>query len=122
MLGWEIFIVRRTTGNLTDVSESDRLLASWKAGLGGTTWLDHLVAAGLANNLGGNGYPNSYEASAGVLTRVLGDGVPPPIGPMVIGEDYVHRSGHIADARLHIDRLRALPEDEMLLVELWDQS
>ena len=76
MLGWEFFI-RRQNGIGTDTGQTNApLLASWMAGLGGTEWLDHLVSAGVAVHLDGNGYPSCYSIPAGALVEVLGHGLP----------------------------------------------
>lgn len=40
MLGWEILILRQ------DDEDSRVPLARWRAGLGGTKWIDDLVAPG----------------------------------------------------------------------------
>jgi hypothetical protein len=43
----------------SDPPEGARL-AVWQTGLGGLDWLNELVKAGKAIDLGGNGYPNRY--------------------------------------------------------------
>jgi hypothetical protein len=116
MLGWEFFVTSQSHAG------EPPSLASWRAGLGGTEWLDDLVSKGLATDLGGDGYPNRYSVPAGVLVAVLTNGIPKHGGPLVLGDDYVLPSGWTADARIDIARMRSIDPCEVLVVEAWDQS
>lgn len=122
MLGWEIFIMRRPTQGGPTESERERLLGSWVTGLGGTDWLTKLAETGGAKDLGGNGYPLAYEVKVGTLVRVLAEGPPKHGGPLVIDDDYVQQPGHVVRVQIDLERLRSLDNDEILLVEAWDQS
>lgn len=122
MLGWEFFITRQTGTGASTPKENTPLLASWLAGLGGTDWLNVLVTAGVAAHLGGNGYPSLYSIPAGALAEVLRHGLPKHDGPLVIGDDYVLPGGWTGDARIDLASLQSLTPNELLLVEVWDQS
>lgn len=113
MLGWELFITR---------GQNDQSVASWLTGINGTNWLDELVSKGLAKDLGGNGYPNKYEANAGVLLSILTKEIPKHDGPLVIGDDYVQMPGDISNAKIDLETLRSLSPNEILTIEAWDQS
>lgn len=122
MLGWEFFVMREADASSRKPGNPDISLARWMAGLGGNQWLDDLIAQGKATDLDGNGYPNSYLVSAGVLADFLGKGLPNHKGPLVIGDDYVMPGGWRGDGFIDIGRMRGLDPDEMLVVEAWDQS
>jgi hypothetical protein len=116
MLGWEFFIARKTD------APGSPALATWRAGLGGTDWLKDLVGKGLAVDLGGNGYPDRYEISARTLVSTLAQGPPKHGGPSVIGDNYFLPEGWTSEAKIDFTRLRRLDPNEVLLVEVWDQS
>lgn len=122
MLGWEFFITRQTGTGAGTRKKDAPLLASWLAGLGGTEWLNDLVTAGVAAHLDGNGYPSLYSVPAGALVEVLRHGLPKHVGPLVIGDDYVLPGGWTGDARIDLASLQSLIPNELLLVEVWDQS
>jgi hypothetical protein len=123
MLGWEIFIDQKRKPMSVNSSAPCPGIASWRAGLNGTKWIDELVASGQARDLGQNqGYPCRYELTAGVLACVLRQGVPQHQGPLVIGDNYALPAGYVGDARIDMARLESLPADEPLIVEAWDQS
>jgi hypothetical protein len=62
MLGWHISVYRQKVGGLS--TPKGQRLAVWQTGLGGLDWLDELVKAGKAINLGENGgYPCRYTAT-----------------------------------------------------------
>jgi hypothetical protein len=60
MLGWHVSVYRQKDGGSSPATfptpEGTRL-AVWQTGIGGLDWLDELVKAGKAIDLGGNGYP-----------------------------------------------------------------
>ena len=122
MLGWEFFISPRADAESGSEGQPARLIANWRAGLGGTEWVDSLVRQERAKNCGGNGYPLRYEISAATLLTVLESGIPRHRGPRVIGDDYQLPADYIGDVTIDLGRLRALPPDDVLCVEAWDQS
>jgi hypothetical protein len=124
MLGWEFYVIRQADVDHHDrEAEASRLsLATWRAGLGGTRWLNDLVTRGVAFDRGGTGYPHRYEVRAGVLLAAISHGIPKHTGPLVIGDDYVTPPGWMDDVRIDADTLRALDPHEVLVVEAWDQS
>ena len=79
MLGWHISIYRQADGGASPATtESIRStrLAVWQTGLGGLDWVQELVQAGKAIDLGGNGYPCRYTAAAENLIPRIEDGPP----------------------------------------------
>jgi hypothetical protein len=77
MLGWHISVYRQKNGGLSpataETTHGSRLAAG-QTGVGGLDWLDELVKAGKAINLGENGgYPCRYTAIAECLIpRIIG--------------------------------------------------
>ena len=72
MLGWHISVFRQADDGSSPAkagSEEGVRLAVWQTGLEGLQWLDALVEAGHAIDLGGNGYPQT-SVRAGPVQRV----------------------------------------------------
>ena len=122
MLSWQFFIKRQVTNALGAGDFENPTVATWESGWGGTDWIEHLVEKGSATDLGGNGYPCRYLASAAVLFSTLQHGVPKHTGPPVIGDDYFLPGGWTGKANIDLPRLRELDASEILVVEAWDQS
>jgi hypothetical protein len=111
MLGWEFFVRRQGDESRHD-GPSGATLARWRAGIGGTRWLDDLVTKGVAADLVGNGYPNRYTVPAGAVVTVLGTGLPNHDGPLVIGDDYVLPGAWTGDAKIDLPQLKLLDPNE----------
>ena len=122
MLGWEFFVSRQSDAKSATPRTGKASLPYWKAGLGGTDWINALVSKGLAVDLGGNGYPNRYAVSTGVLIAVLEKGLRKHSAPLVLGDDYVQPSGWTADVNIDVGSMRTLDPLEILIIEAWDQS
>ena len=123
MLGWEFFVIRQSNSALAEGTQEGALLASWRTGLGGTRWLQDLVEAGVATDLGGNGgYPWRFAVPAHAVVAALAQGPPKYTGPPIFGHDYVLPGGWTGEAKIDLARLRSLDPSEILLVEAWDQS
>lgn len=128
MLGWQIYIHRQLPGQSPDKPTEESLLATWVAGLGGLDWLDELVTAGRAVDLGGNGYPCRYTALAGDILPKIASGPPPHSGPLVIGEGdedeeaYVSPGGWVGHVSIDHAKIAACSPHEQLIIEAWDQS
>jgi hypothetical protein len=114
MLGWEVFVYRPTS---PDVS-----IARWMTSVFGLKWLDQLVKSNKAIDLGGNGYPNKYAVTAGVLLPIIKAGLPVNDSPLVIGEDYVLPEGWSGDIDWNQQEVLACHGSDQLVVEAWDQS
>jgi hypothetical protein len=97
-------------------------LAVWQTGLGGLAWFSELVQQGKAIDLGGNGYPCRYTATAEhLIPRILEQ-------PPGARDTWVYEAGDILtekwEGRTVIDRAHAesCSPGEWLLVEAWDES
>lgn len=113
MLGWKVYVKK----------ESDTLIASWCVGLGGLAWINSLVKEGSAQDLGGNGYPNSYSVRADVLLPKIYPNPPLNEGAnLVIGEDYILSGSNSWNVDLNQAEIEKCDPSEILIIEGWDLS
>ena len=125
MLGWHISIYRQTndgTSPATAESAAGTRLAVWQTRDGGLNWIKELVKEGKATDLGGDGYPYRYTATAKDLSpRIIG-------GPPGARRVWASGEGDILTdkwaGRTVIDHAEsaACRPDEWLLIEAWDES
>ena len=67
MAGWHISVFRLVDGGSSPAqrdSPKSTEIADWRAEFNGLRWIDDLVKAEGAVDLGGNGYPSWYTAQA----------------------------------------------------------
>jgi len=125
MLGFHISVYRQTDEGVApatfDSPEGPRL-AVWQTDAWGLDWLNDLVKAGQAIDLGGNGYPLRYTATAEYITPQLA-GEPPHANEFwtrevgdTVGEKWAGRT--VIDHAV-VDACRP---DEWLLIQAWDES
>ena len=103
-------------------SEQGTRLAVWQTDWEGLRWVDALVEAGKAIDLGGGSYPSTYTARAEHLVPQLVDDPPGARRTWVYGQSDVvtdQWEGKTTIDRATVDERR--PE-EWLLVEAWDES
>ena len=125
MLGWHISVYRLADGGqspATPQSSMGARLAVWQTGWRGLDWLNELVADGKCIDLGGNGYPNRYTATAEFLIPRILDS--PPLANRVWSRDESDVVLPEWEGRTVIDveKAKACPSNEWLLVEAWDES
>lgn len=125
MLGWHISIYRQIDdGALPATTESPTgtRLAVWQTGLGGLDWIEELVKADKAVDLGGNGYPCRYTATAENLIPRIGD------EPQGAKRVWTHDPHDILTEKwagktvIDRDAIAACRPAEWLLIEAWDES
>jgi len=124
VIGFEIFVYRAdlVSDPAANWPEEQALLVSWLVGgFHGLDWIDNLTKAGKANDLGGNGYPLRYTALAKDLLPIITNGIPRPAGPPIIGDEYYLPAGWIGKPEI-CEALSAIPSDQVLLINAWDQS
>ena len=117
MLGWEVIVIKES-----EADDASHYLIGWTTGLGGLSWLDELVKQGLAQDLGGNGYPNKYSGQASIILPKIVPVLPNYEGKFVIGDDYVLEGGENWEIRINQSKIDACSPDEKLLIEAWDRS
>jgi hypothetical protein len=125
MLGWHISIYRQSEDGTLPASleapEGERL-AVWQTGLGGLGWLEELVKAGLAIDLGGNGYPCRYTATAQTLLPRIAGGPPGARAACVSGVNDILTEKWAGRTVINDAMVAACGRDEWLIVEAWDES
>ena len=115
MLGWQVFVLKE--------SDADgKSMISWSTGFDGLSWLDELVKQGLAQDLGGSGYPNKYSGKASIILPKIVPSLPNYEGKLVIGDDYVLEGGENWAININQPKIDACKPDEQLIIEVWDKS
>lgn len=102
-------------------------IGEWTAaGLGMVSleWLEQLVEEGRATSLGGDGYPYRFTIAASVLIDILRAGMPSAGAGLqvIVGEEYLTRSGTVTDFGINLDALGECPPNENLFIEVRDLS
>lgn len=113
-MGWGVTIYRQPPGDYPRNFDRDSVLADWKVGSGGTSWIDELVERGEARRLKTGGYPDLYTALAGSIVPLLLGEVPP-------SEDDVP-SRMPREITIKRAELALCSADEVLTITVWDQS
>lgn len=112
-----------TTSPATPDSPTGELVARWQGRFQARHWLDDLVVAGSAIDLGGDGYPSWMTARAGAVIPVVRDGPPHARDTWVMGEhDVVDLRRWPGKTVYDGEVAAACHDDEWLLIEIWDES
>jgi len=125
MLGFHISAYRQTDGGSSPAtcdSPQGPRLAVWQTDARGLEWLEDLVKAGHATDLGGDGYPLRYTATAArILPRLAAE---PPHARHVWTREVGDNVNEKWAGRTVIDGavVAACRPDEWLLIEAWDES
>jgi hypothetical protein len=125
MLGWHIAVYRQENGGERPAAFEEprgERIAVWQTRLGGCRWIDRLAEQGHAIDLGGNGYPNRYTATAKHLLPVITAGPPDARERWVAGADDVLTEKWDGTTVVDSQRAAACRPDEWLLIEAWDES
>ena len=128
MLGWHISVYRQkdgggspATAESAESGEGTRL-AVWQTGVDGLDWLRELVKEGKVVDLGGNGYPSLFTATAEVIVPRIVD------TPPAARDQWLLDAGDIVtdkwEGKTVVDGAVAAqcPAGEWLIVEVWDES
>lgn len=125
MIGWWIIIDAQTPEE-RDAPNSDRktsVLAKWETSISGIDWVVKLVNAGKAVQILKGGYPNRYTANACDVLPLISRGVPAHDDNMlVIGDEIISTSGWTGNVVINSEKIAACPPDQILTIEVWDQS
>jgi hypothetical protein len=125
MLGWHISIYRQTDGGASPAKNENpegARLGVWQTGLGGLDWVYELVEAGKAIDLGGNGYPCRYTATAEHLIPRIINGPPGARQNWASGPEDILTEKWEGKTVLDNAVVAACLPDEWLLIEAWDES
>lgn len=120
MLGWWTVISTETLEQraLPGGGNKEATLATWEAGLGGMDWILELCKQGKAEQHSFNGYPNRFTALASEITPILARGIKEHLGHFNGPEPSAWKGS----ATVHQERIAACAPDQLLTVEVWDQS
>ncbi len=124
MIGWWIVIAAQTPEE-RDAPGSDNkaaVLANWETSVGGIDWVTKLTKEGKATQLSSGGYPNRYIAKAAEVLPILASGIPDHNDMTIIGDDYVMPAGWKGNITLYQDKIDTCRDDQVLTIEVWDQS
>ncbi len=125
MLGWDILVFRKLNEGespATLESPEGKILAAWETGLSGLDWIDELVKAGKAIDLGGGGYPSRYTATAkNLIPRILAGAPEARFGRFAARFEIVEGKSRGTTAVDPAEIADCRP-DEWLVVEAWDAS
>jgi hypothetical protein len=123
MIGWWIVIAAQTPEDRdAGINREAAILTNWETSIGGHRWVQKLVDEGNATQRLTGGYPNRYTARPGDVLPVLAQGIPDHDDFPVIGDDYVMPAGWKGNVVWHADKIAACPSDQVLTIEVWDQS
>jgi hypothetical protein len=126
MLGWEVIVYKQADGGNSPAkpeSEPGNSIASWLTGMNGLNWLETLVKAGNAMDLGGNGYPLAFTATAEDLIPQLVQGPPQALRtfhPCETLSAFANRDSETTVTGLV--ESAGCRMGEWLLIHAWDQS
>jgi len=122
-LGWEFIVFRKSDIDAkgSDIRHGLRYLARRECGLGGEKWIDDLVSTGKAVPQNRK-FVRSYIVNVEVLKTIIEVGIPKHEGPDVIGDDYFMPGGWACNACIDWVSLKSFPRDELLIVDMFDQS
>lgn len=123
MLGWWIVIVQQTPEEwATAVDRKAAILANWETSVNGIDWIEKLTEEGKAAQLLKGGYPNRYVAISRDVLPLIADGIPTHDGLTVIGDDYVLPGNWTGNVVIDHGKIAACPPDQILTIDVWDQS
>lgn len=126
MLGWEIIVYKQVDeGSSPAKPESARgnTIASWLAGMDGLHWIDALVKTGKAFDLGGNGYPLEFTATAEDLVPLLVQGPPKALKTVYLCEGLSALANRDSETTgTSLLESAGCRMGEWLLIHAWDQS
>jgi hypothetical protein len=125
MLGWHITVYRQQNdGSMpaTFHTEEGARLAVWQSGIGGLDWLDELVKQKKAIDLGGDGYPMRFTATARHIIPQLRNGPPHAKRYWTYDPGDIILPGWLGKTTKDPEVMDACRQDEWLLIEAWDES
>ncbi|WP_425254549.1 hypothetical protein ACPJXG_13485 [Janthinobacterium sp. NFX145] len=121
MSGWWTIISTETPEQMADMTQvnKDAFLATWEAGLFGADWIAQLCQQGKATQLTFNGFPNRYTALASDIVPLLQAGIAEALdGEFPQGQ----LTGWPGCITVHKNRIAVCEPDQLLTIEVWDQS
>lgn len=120
MLGWWTVITTETLAQRRQPGGGikEATLATWDSGLGGMDWILELCKQGKAEQHAFNGYPNRFTVAASEVLPILARGIREHLGHFNGPEPSAWKGS----VTVHQERIAACAPEQILLVEVWDQS
>ncbi len=125
MLGWHISVFRTQGGGSQPPHASapqGPRIAVWQTTIRGLDWLDALVQAGHALDLGGDSYPSRYTAQAQYLIPPIVAGPPEAYQNWITGLGDILKPGWEGKTTIDHAAAETCRPDEWLLLVAWDES
>jgi hypothetical protein len=126
MIGWWIVIAQQTPNERATAApdaQKAAILANWETSVSGINWIEKLVEEGkMTEHSRNGGYPIRYTALAGDVLPLIADGPPAINGPTIFGDDYVMPGNWSGNIKIDRDKIAACPPDQVLTIDVWDQS
>jgi hypothetical protein len=115
-------LVKRRLIKVDGLIRGENLIAAWQTGLSGTDWLKALSREAKAVDMGGNGYLDRWVLSVEGIRLALANGIPSVKSRIVLGDDDQPQTHEATFKVSDRDFLANLKPEELLDVEVWDQS
>jgi hypothetical protein len=103
-------------------SAEGSLVAVWQTGVEGLDWLRKLVTEGKVVDLGGNGYPSRFTATAEYLIPRIVDGPPGARDQWLLGAGDIVTDKWVGKTVVDGAVAAQCAADEWLIVKVWDES
>jgi len=110
MLGWWITISTHFADGEPAEEHRAAQLAQWETVVGGLSWIDRLVEAGLAQQVQDGGYPSRYTARWADVLPMLGER-----GALI----KARRDGPL---QWHPERMLVCDPEHVVAIVVWDLS
>ncbi len=122
MIGYSISVYEFVEGmDITSISNDNEALATWtSASFDGLDWINDLVSAAKAEDLGGEGYPFYYKAQAQVILQALATDTPKNEGQIIMDDENVMTSDW--QSKIDTSAIAKLKPNQQLIIEAWDLS
>ncbi len=125
MLGWHVSVYRQADGGgapATAESAEGTRVAVWQTGVDGLDWLKELAEDGKAIDLGGNGYPSWFTATAEQLIPRIVDSPPGARTEWLVGAGDIVTDKWVGKTVVDGAAAAQCSAGEWLIVKVWDES
>lgn len=115
MLGWWFLVTHQTPKDWALMPDREQYrIASWETGTDGIRWIEALALQGLAEKQSGHGYPSRYLVKAQHVLPMIREGATP---------DWAFNNKHRwKNGYFHHQNIASCADEQMLNIDVWDQS
>lgn len=125
MLGFMVMVYRQPDNRDSPAEPRQprsSLLAVWRTDLNGLKWVRDHAGSGDVINLGGDGYPSEFTATASVVIPEITSQMSSPHRVWAIGENDIVTSDWLARDTYFRDEIDRCDPSEWLHIIAWDES